>query len=127
MHFDGEEPKIDDLDIVSIGFDNILVQCLLRPPKTAKIIFPDSEDFDYNISTYITTDNIYFRKHLWKISNDDNYYKTSSINVNFTQSGGQKIEYWGQLVTGENYYLCEYIFVKNVRIVFVRNAFGNMN
>ena len=116
MHFDGEEPKIDDLDIVSIGFDNILVQCLLRPPKTAKIIFPDSEDFDYNISTYITTDNIYFRKHLWKISNDDNYYKTSSINIKFTQSGGQKIEYWGQLVTGEDFYLCEYIFVKKRNI-----------
>ena len=116
MHFDGEEPKIDDLDIVSIGFDNILVQCLLKPPKTAKILFPDSEDFHYNISTNITTDNIYFRKHLWKISNDDNYYKTSSINAKFTQSGGQKIEYWGQLVTGENFYLCEYIFVKKRNI-----------
>ena len=126
LHFDGEEVKIDDLDITKVGFNNIFVLCLLRPPKTAKIIFPDSEDFDYNISTYITTDNKYFNKHLWKISNDDNYYKTSSINASFTQSGGQKIEYWGQLVTGTNIYLCEYIFVKK-RNVLSEQEFSDSN
>ena len=112
VYLDGNEVKIKDFNLRNIGANNISLHCKLNPPKTAKFVFPNNGGdikLGFPYSFYI--DNKYFNGHLYRI-NQTTIYEGSNVTTIFLQSGRQRIEFWGNLVTGETIYLCEYVYVK---------------
>lgn len=109
MHLDGENIKVEDLLSTKLGTKNIRKACILKPPKDAKILFSDG-DIKYNSSSQIKVDNKYLSGHLWRINKK--FYNDSTINPIFTQSGRNRVEYWGKFYTGEQIYLCDFAYVK---------------
>ena len=110
MYLEDGKVKLGEKDINQITTKKMNIRCVLSIPST-KILYPDYDgEIKYNYKTTIKTDGNYFNGYLWKVGNTK--YTSSTIKPSFTQSGGQTIEFWGNLITGEIMYLCDYIFVK---------------
>ena len=112
MYLSGQTVKIGEFNIKLIPVANISINCRLTPPTTAKLVYSgDFGEIEYNKISTIKTDNQYINGHLWRIG-QNRYYKNSVINPRFNQSGRQRIELWGRVVSGEVIYLCDYVYIK---------------
>jgi hypothetical protein len=115
LHFKNGKVLLEDLDATKIGYGTkIRIKCALFPPAS-NLVFPDYEgDIKLNVATNIKTDGKYFNGYLWRIGSK--IYNTTKIKHKFTKSGVQRVEFWGKLLTGETYYLCNMVYVKKKEV-----------
>ena len=115
LHFKNGKVVLEDLDATKIGYGTkIRIKCALFPPAS-NLVFPDYEgDIKLNVATNIKTDGKYFNGYLWRIGSK--IYNTTKIKHKFTKSGVQRVEFWGKLLTGETYYLCNMVYVKKKEV-----------
>ena len=115
LHFKDGKVLLEDLDATKIGYGTkIRIKCALFPPAS-NLVFPDYEgDIKLNVATNIKTDGKYFNGYLWRIGSK--IYNTTKIKHKFTKSGVQRVEFWGKLLTGETYYLCNMVYVKKKEV-----------
>ena len=126
MYLSGQTVKIGEFNIKLIPVANISINCRLTPPTTAKLVYSgDFGEIEYNKISTIKTDNQYINGHLWRIG-QNRYYKNSVINPRFNQSGRQRIELWGRVVSGEVIYLCDYVYIKK-KTVSSSQSFSEKN
>ena len=115
LHFKDGKVLLEDLDATKIGYGTkIRVKCALFPPSS-NLVFPDYEgDIKLKVATNIKTDGKYFNGYLWRIGSK--IYNTTKIKHKFTKSGVQRVEFWGKLLTGETFYLCNNVYVKKKEV-----------
>ena len=116
MYLDGSSVKVKDFTLRNIPLANISINCILSTQKAAKLVYErDFGELDYDTETTVKTDNNHINGHLWRIDGKT-FYKTSSINLKFTQSGRHRIELWAKIISGEQLYLCDYIYIKKKKV-----------
>ena len=110
VYFENGKVKIGEKDGTKIGYGrNMSVKCALSPPAV-KLVYEKEGDLEFNKTIRITTDGKYFNGYLWKIG--DQKFETAIIQNSFTKSGGYKLEFWGNLMTGDIVYICDNIYIK---------------
>ena len=110
MFIENGKVKVEEKDPRTFGYTKIRIRCIFVPPY-ANLTYPnDKEDIEYKGSTTITHNSQYFNGVLWRYNKT--LYSTSSLKLKFNESGGHKVEFWGQLITNQIVYLCEFIYVK---------------
>ena len=110
VYFENGKVKIGEKDATQIGYGRKMgIKCALSPP-TVKLVYDKEGDIEFNKTIKITTDGKYFNGYLWKIG--DKKFESAIIQNSFVKSGAYKLEFWGNLMTGDIIYLCDNIYVK---------------